>query len=567
MNFFVGTASPSHASLRLPTFSSLPLSGMLKHLSRESFTQNSLRWLFSGGELIVLLVSALALLGWFADWSVLYQPTAYLPAVTPSTAVLLMLLSIAAFVSRFREQVTVASYVSDAFSVTAVMVSFLILASYFVTSGEVPLNALLRITGLDALAPIYSSPQTAVATLTLGLAIFFMNTRVRQMITVAQWMAFVLSVTLIVIFLSYAFELPIFFRVDSNIGISLVTANACAVLSWSIVTSGSSGRFSDLLARQTVGGELARTITLMTAGFPVLLAWIPVIVQGDHLLHLEIIVVLCLFIALFVLARFYSLAQQIDAANDNQHKAEVGALAMQSQLTHLSRVNAMGELAAGIAHEFNQPLNAIQERIKTLRTLHAAVRTATAAQDDEFDAITQHMTDQIWRMSSTVQAMEKLIREESLDKRAVPLQPLIEELLVLFQAETKLNYLRITTSFINDLPDVMVDPVQIQQVLLNLLQNAKDSMQHLSKERRWIDIQVSLNGMGMVQVDVSDCGKGIPKAHLKTLFEPLVSTQSTQMFGFGLSLCRAIVEKHDGHIWVRSEEGRWTTFSFTLLSA
>jgi two-component system, LuxR family, sensor kinase FixL len=229
---------------------------------------------------------------------------------------------------------------------------------------------------------------------------------------------------------------------------------------------------------------------------------------------------------------------------------------MQDELLHVSRLRSMGEMAAALAHELNQPLTATANYVAAaLRLIDAPqpnlghIRQAVAFAS----AQTQRSGDIIRRLRAFVERGETARRSEQVDV-------LVEEASAL--ALVGLGDRGVTVKFERDpaLPPVIVDRVQVQQVLLNLLRNAVEAME--TSPVRELTLGTA-RWDSMVAVSVVDTGGGIPPSIEAQLFQPFVTTKSQGM-GIGLSVSRAIVEAHGGRLWVEPNPGGGSVFRFTL---
>jgi len=229
---------------------------------------------------------------------------------------------------------------------------------------------------------------------------------------------------------------------------------------------------------------------------------------------------------------------------------------LQDELLHVSRLRSMGEMAAAIAHELNQPLTASANYVAAaIRLIDgpkpdlAHVRQALALAS----AQTLRSGDIIRRMRAFVERGETARQPEQLDA-------LVAEASAL--ALVGLGDRGVTMKFTRDpdLPPVIADRVQVQQVLLNLLRNAMEAMETSAVRELTLG---TARWDSMVAVSVADTGSGIPAAIEAQLFQPFVTTKSAGM-GIGLSVCRAIVEAHGGRLWVEPNPGGGSIFRFTL---
>jgi len=226
---------------------------------------------------------------------------------------------------------------------------------------------------------------------------------------------------------------------------------------------------------------------------------------------------------------------------------------MQSELIHVARLNELGQMAAAIAHEVNQPLTAMTMYLNGIRRLIAAGNGA-AAQD-----AMERVVAQADRARQIIQRLRELVRRGEAQRRMEPLPRLIEEAVALALVGSGQD-LKLAIAVAEDALEAEIDKVQIQQVLLNLIRNAAEAMAHL-RERR-LDISVIRDGE-MVEFSVADTGPGLAEQVRERLFQPFVTTKSSGM-GVGLSVCRTIVEAHGGTIRAEATPGGGTVFRFTL---
>jgi PAS domain S-box-containing protein len=240
-----------------------------------------------------------------------------------------------------------------------------------------------------------------------------------------------------------------------------------------------------------------------------------------------------------------------------QQRARLEAERLRRDLTHVGRVTTMGEIAAALAHELNQPLTAI------LSNAHAGERYL--AQDDppldEIREILQDVGGDARRAGEVIQRLRSLLRKE--EARFVPLDVnhVIREIATLVHTDAILRNVLIELELAPDLPTVRGDRVQLQQVLLNLVLNGMEAVGQDGAAKR-IAIRTEPVGAEMC-VKVSDEGPGIAADQLSRVFETFYTTKAKGM-GMGLSISRSIVEAHGGRIWAENNPDRGATFSFTL---
>ncbi|MDY6925098.1 MAG: PAS domain S-box protein [Pseudomonadota bacterium] len=232
---------------------------------------------------------------------------------------------------------------------------------------------------------------------------------------------------------------------------------------------------------------------------------------------------------------------------------------LQSELVHISRLTAMGEMASALAHELNQPLSAMANYLKgSLRLLDAE----TVPRDRLKDAIGK-AGDQALRAGDIIRRLRDFVARGEAERRVESLPKLIEEASALALVGAKEHGVRVLFRFSPEVDLVLADKVQIQQVALNLIRNAIEAMDN--GKRKILEIRLDPLEDEYAQVTVADTGSGISPDIADQLFQPFVTTKRTGM-GVGLSISRTIVEAHGGRIWVEPNPGGGTRFCFTLRS-
>jgi two-component system sensor kinase FixL len=231
---------------------------------------------------------------------------------------------------------------------------------------------------------------------------------------------------------------------------------------------------------------------------------------------------------------------------------------LQSELVHISRLTAMGEMASTLAHELNQPLSAIANYLKGSR------RLLEQAADDKAPMLRDALdkaADQAIRAGQIIRRLRDFVSRGESERQIENVPKLIEEASALALVGAKELGVRVRLQFHPDADRVLVDRVQIQQVLLNLIRNAIDAM--ADSTTRELLVGTRLVDDDMIEVSVADSGPGIAPEVASQLFQPFVTTKRQGM-GVGLSISRTIVDAHGGRIWVESNPGGGTVFRFTL---
>ncbi len=230
---------------------------------------------------------------------------------------------------------------------------------------------------------------------------------------------------------------------------------------------------------------------------------------------------------------------------------------LQSELVHISRLTAMGEMASALAHELNQPLSAIANYLKGSSRLLAA---EPVPRERLLEAI-QKAGDQALRAGEIIRRLRDFVARGEAERRVESLPKLIEEASALALVGAKEHGVRVQFRFAPAVEFVLADKVQIQQVALNLIRNAMEAMEHGSS--KVLEIRIDPTTDDHAQVTVADTGSGISPEIASQLFQPFVTTKRTGM-GVGLSISRTIIEAHGGRIWTEPNPGGGTRFCFTL---
>jgi PAS domain S-box-containing protein len=266
-------------------------------------------------------------------------------------------------------------------------------------------------------------------------------------------------------------------------------------------------------------------------------------------------------------------------AEEQLHEKEISLREAENRLAHVSRVTVMGELAASIAHEVNQPLAGMLTNANaSLRWLAGDLPNLTEARD----AIRRIVRDAN-RASDVIARLRALFKKAPAAQEPVAINAIIQEVLALTQPELRRNRVSLQTQFAGDLPTIIGDKIQLQQVVLNLVMNAIEAMSGLMDGERelYVSSQKTTenraepgketieadtgNGrrLSYLSIVVRDSGPGLDPAQLARVFETFYTTKSLGM-GMGLAISRSIVEAHGGRLWAKANTPRGALFEFRL---
>ncbi|MGI9470898.1 MAG: CHASE domain-containing protein [Rubripirellula sp.] len=229
------------------------------------------------------------------------------------------------------------------------------------------------------------------------------------------------------------------------------------------------------------------------------------------------------------------------------------------ELAHVARLTMMGEMATGLAHEINQPLAAIAAYAEG-----AAIRIRDGKSDSEGML---HVVDRIsadaHRAGEVIRRLRQFVRKREPDRCKLDLNPLVREVAHFVASDLRRRDVTLGLDLQDRLPDAMGDPIQIQQVLLNLVRNGVDSMHDVDPTLRRMMIRTRSGEHGDLLVEIEDNGHGLKDGATDQLFEAFFSTKQDGL-GMGLAISRSIIETHQGQIWATANVEGGTTFHFSL---
>ena len=237
----------------------------------------------------------------------------------------------------------------------------------------------------------------------------------------------------------------------------------------------------------------------------------------------------------------------------------------QAALAHVTRVTTLGEVTASFAHELNQPLAAITNNASACRALLASGRQERG----ELQEVLGDIVADAERASAIIERVRALAKRSTPERAELRLVDVVKDVLALAAAEFAARHVSICTDMPADLPVVVGDRVQLQQVLLNLVINGMDAMSSVEEAERKLAIVGQLDeqdGHPAVRISVQDRGIGLQPEETDRLFEAFYTTKPHGM-GLGLAISRSIIEVHGGRLWAESNLDRGAVFCFRLLAA
>jgi two-component system sensor kinase FixL len=231
---------------------------------------------------------------------------------------------------------------------------------------------------------------------------------------------------------------------------------------------------------------------------------------------------------------------------------------LQSELMHVSRLSAMGQMGAALAHELNQPLSAILNYSQAARRMRQASDNQAP---DLLSDVLEKISQQALRAGQVIARLREFTEKGSTERRPEDLNKVVEEACALALVGTRESGIRANLNLAADLPPVAIDKVQVQQVVVNLVRNAVEAMSE--SKLRTLEVVTERDTDRAITVCVVDTGPGLTDTVRRTLFQPFVTTKEKGM-GIGLSICRSIIDAHGGRISAQTNPSGGTRFAFTL---
>lgn len=252
-------------------------------------------------------------------------------------------------------------------------------------------------------------------------------------------------------------------------------------------------------------------------------------------------------------------ARRLQTEIDEHARSEERILQLQAELSHISRLSVIGEMVSGLGHELNQPLAAINNYAQgCIRRLHAG-KTDNA---DFADAL-QRISREASRASEIIERFRRFAKREQLQREWVSVDALVCDAIRLSELEFARHGVKMDLRLSGVMPQVFIDPIQIQQVIVNLVRNAIESTLNAPQGERAVSIQASSPDSDSIRVNVRDNGHGLLVESVNHLFQPFFTTKANGL-GMGLSLSRRIIETHGGELSAQANGDQGMTFSFVL---
>lgn len=251
---------------------------------------------------------------------------------------------------------------------------------------------------------------------------------------------------------------------------------------------------------------------------------------------------------------------RLGIATDITLRKQTAEIARQQEerISRTARLITMGEMASMLAHEINQPLAAIANYCNG-----CVMRMESGAAMAELLPVMKRAAAQAERAGKIIRRIREFVKKSEPRRAAVPVAAILDDALGFVDLDTQRRGIRLALDVAPGLPDVHADRILIEQVVLNLVRNGFDAMKDTEPDERMLTVRARASGERAVEIAIIDRGHGIDGEDRERLFQPFFTTKAEGM-GMGLSICRSIVEYHDGRLTVESDPEGGTMFAFTL---
>lgn len=249
----------------------------------------------------------------------------------------------------------------------------------------------------------------------------------------------------------------------------------------------------------------------------------------------------------------------------DSRRAEQEAAAAQQRMAHVARLATMGEMAAAIAHELNQPLSAIANYASAAARILPQAAGASAdpeSQEDVRSALTQ-ISAQALRAGEVIRRLRSLVQKRDQRRETIAVNELVDEVIAFSRSDARLHNVELRLELAGDLPALHADGIQIQQVILNLIRNSIEALASGGAPDREVVISTRIEGDSDIVIEVADNGSGIPQELVAQVFDPFCTTKETGT-GLGLAISRSIAEAHRGSLSYRDNEPHGACFQLRL---
>lgn len=509
---------------------------------------------------LICVFASLSLFGWLIGNPPLYDELTFdiVHSMYPVSSVIFILLAGSLLIQLLSQKPNLTLY-SAPLVIIALLISGIELASVISDKNSLSINAFFLEHLKTNDAAKHETFQVAAALVFFSISTLLLYIPNFYTVYTSQiTQIFIISMIMIVSF-GYIYNQQTLLEYSEEVGMTFFESLLFILLSLSMLLWKTEEGFLKIALGNSSGAILMRNMLPVIFILPLILGWFAYLgfkyefySERFGAALLQSVTVMITASVLIVLAHINSYQQTL------RKRAERETLRMQQDLAHIVRVNSMGELASGIAHEINQPLAAIQ--------LYAAASQRMiehTPENKKIDRNLESIKSQTQRASEIIKRMRSFLRKQQPNVENVNIEQCVDDVMTLLKHVLYQQNIRVVKSFDYPIPTVNVDSIQITQVILNLFQNAIDAMRTTVDRPSLITVRI-YSKRNDLHVEINDTGTGITVAEDEDIFNTFFSTKGTEGLGVGLSICRTIIEAHQGNLSYESQENEGTTFSFTL---
>lgn len=406
------------------------------------------------------------------------------------------------------------------------------------------------------------SPATILNFCLLGIALLLIRTKRRYggwIVQGAVLSAFLLAMLALV---GYAYGVVYGYRPPHDTyplaTMALHTAMCFTLICAGILYSRNDFRLIAPLRSNSTGGMLSRRMFPTVFGGSLFLGWLQLQGERQGYYGLEFgLAIYCTAMIVTFSMLVWWISHLLDRADFERKRAEVALGNKQAELAHVLRINTMGEMVAGIAHELNQPLSAILNFAQgTVHRLRSGDRETS-----ELVEVAESIAAESTRAAEIVQSLRRYVTNCNPQRNVLDLNVIVHNVQQILAGEARQRGVTVTLQCDGLLPRVAVDRVQIVQVLINLICNGFDALESATEPKLvWVETRRAVGG---AEVVVTDNGCGLPLENQQKIFDAFFTTKPRGM-GMGLAISRTIIEAHQGKLWAAARRDGGTMFHFFL---
>jgi signal transduction histidine kinase len=510
----------------------------------------------------MFLIGLAALFGWLFDLRALKSMLPGFATMKANTAIAFMFAGISLRFTKWREPGRWQTRLAQLAALGVILIGATTIAEY-VFDRSFGIDELIIVNGGDsqqlAAHPGRPAPASAASILMLGLALLLLPTSGTAARRTVQFLAVAVLLISALALLGYWYGVESLYRIHPYNSMALHTAATLFIASIGILGSRTDFGLVAPLKSQSMGGMLARRLLPAMLVIPAVLGRLRLEGQQLGLYGLEFGMAFFTITNMVLVSTFVWLcARSLNQADQQRQLAAEQLAKHRNELAHALRVNTMGEMAAGIAHELNQPLSAISNFARgTVRRLKGG-----SGDRAELIAAVNSIADESKRASEIIRSIKSCLKKTDSRRSKLHIRTVIRAAVRIVTIQAQQNKIAINVNIAPELPEISADRIQLEQVLVNLLSNGIEALQGLSVAKE-VTIEARAADKSGIEVIITDNGCGLPDQNGKSIFDAFFTTKPEGL-GMGLAISRSMIEAHGGQLWAEANAQGGATFRFTI---